>query len=84
MKTALNCPHCGGTHIGTSKCPFISAPCVVCSDATILACSDCAINSGGKNSVHVCAKKECRDRHEADFHSTTPSLTDPETMGLPE
>ena len=59
-----NCPNCGGTHIGSNKCPFISAPCVVCGEATILACSDCAIDSGGKNSVHICDKPSCRNTHE--------------------
>lgn len=58
------CPDCGGMHFGSLKCPFIKAACVICGDQTILACSDCAIDSGGKASVHVCQKSECRDRHE--------------------
>jgi len=59
-----NCPVCGGDHFGSYKCPFISAPCVVCGDMTILACSDCAIESDGKRRVHVCAKPECCAEHE--------------------
>lgn len=61
-----NCPTCGGTHIGQNKCPFIVAPCVVCGNDTILACSDCAIETG--NSVHVCKSTECRDKHELSQH----------------
>lgn len=60
----LNCQTCGGTHYGSIKCPYIEAPCIVCGDLTIMACSDCAIDSGGKESVHVCIKRECRDLHE--------------------
>ncbi len=61
-----NCPACGGMHIGSRDCPlvFVLEPCVVCGDQTILACSDCAINSAGKMSVHVCKKPQCRDAHE--------------------
>ena len=62
--TIRNCPHCGGDHFGSYQCPFIEAPCVVCADMTVLACSDCAIESGGKQSVHVCAKSSCQDEHE--------------------
>ncbi len=63
--TIRNCPHCGGDHYGSIECPCLE-PCVVCGDKTILACSDCAIDAGGKGeSVHVCAKPECRDTHEA-------------------
>lgn len=60
----INCPECGGDHFGSYKCPFIKAPCCVCKDPTIFACSDCAIDSGGKASVHVCGKAECRHEHE--------------------
>lgn len=60
--TIRGCPNCGGTHFGSIKCPYISAPCIVCGEATILACSDCAIDTG--KSVHVCEKSECRDAHE--------------------
>ena len=63
-----NCSKCGGMHIGHSKCPFISKPCVVCEDETILACSDCAIELGGKHSIHICNKNECRNKHEKDIH----------------
>lgn len=42
-----NCPNCGGEHWGSTKCPYIEAPCVVCGDMTVMACSDCAIDSGG-------------------------------------
>lgn len=63
-----NCPNCGGTHFGDYECPFIKAPCVICGDETILACSDCAINSGGEQSVHVCKRSECRDAHERAVH----------------
>lgn len=66
--TIQDCPKCGGTHFGSHKCPFIEEPCAVCGDLTVLACSDCAINSGGRTSVHVCAKPECRDKHEALVH----------------
>jgi hypothetical protein len=51
-------------HFGSSKCPFIEAPCSICGDLTVLACSDCAIESGGRETVHVCNKSECRDEHE--------------------
>ena len=63
-----NCPRCGGTHYGSVECPFKLTPCVVCGADTIMACSDCAIDSGGKTSVHVCGKSECRDAHEAKTH----------------
>lgn len=66
--TIQNCPDCGGTHFGSNKCPFIKAPCCVCDDPTILACSDCGIDSGGKTSVHVCVKDSCRDEHESLRH----------------
>jgi hypothetical protein len=68
--TIQNCPNCGGTHFGSFKCPYIKEPCSVCGELTIMACSDCAIDSGGKKSVHVCQKSECRDKHEADIHPT--------------
>lgn len=67
--TITDCPQCGGTHYGSHSCPFIDAPCVVCGDATVMACSDCAIDSGGKQSVHVCGKRECRERHEREKHT---------------
>lgn len=62
--TILNCPRCGGTHYGSNGCPYIEAPCSVCGKLTILACSDCSIDSGGKRSVHVCSNSGCRDVHE--------------------
>lgn len=62
----VNCPNCGGIHYGSHKCPFITSPCVICGDDTVMACSDCAIETG--KSVHVCAKPKCRDQHEADTH----------------
>lgn len=65
----VTCPNCGGTHIPFGECPFIKSPCVVCGDETIFACSDCGINSGGKESVHVCGKSACRDQHEEIAHS---------------
>jgi hypothetical protein len=61
---------CGGTHYGSYKCPFIPGRCAVCGDETVLACSDCAINSGGTRSVHVCQKTECREAHEAAVHGS--------------
>lgn len=64
-----NCPNCGGTHIGSNKCPFTKAPCVICGDPTIMACSDCAIETG--KSVHVCVKSKCRDTHEQEQHRLT-------------
>lgn len=65
-KVAEPCLKCGGYHFGTppSECPFISGACVICGIQTIMACSDCAIASGGKSSVHVCGKTACRDEHE--------------------
>ena len=66
--TIHNCPKCGGTHYGSLECPFKFAPCVVCGDETMLACSDCAIDGAGETSVHVCKKPECRDAHEAASH----------------
>lgn len=61
-----DCPDCGGTHLGHRTCPYIVAPCVVCGNKTVMACSDCAID--GKPGVHVCSKVECRDKHEAATH----------------
>lgn len=72
--TVENCPNCGGTHFGTYTCPYTSAPCVVCGDNTILACSDCAINSAGIQSVHVCGKEKCRNHHEQTVHQTQTRL----------
>jgi hypothetical protein len=60
--TIVNCENCGGTHIGTFKCPFTLASCVICGTPTIYACSDCAIE--GKGSVHVCQHDPCRIEHE--------------------
>ena len=65
--TIKNCPHCGGEHIGSIKCPFIE-PCSVCGAETIMCCSDCAIESSGKEKVRVCIKSECRDKHERERH----------------
>lgn len=62
--TIKNCPNCGGDHWGSFKCPFNVVPCVVCGTDTIFACSDCAIDSGGKASVHVCERVECQRAHE--------------------
>lgn len=70
----LNCSYCGGTHYGSNNCPFIPAPCIICGTETVMACSDCAIDSGGKNSVHVCNDTDCRDKHEIRQH--TPSGPD--------
>jgi hypothetical protein len=67
--TIKNCSNCGGDHWGSTKCPYINSPCVVCGDGTILACSDCAID--GRGSVHVCKKSECRDQHESAVHPQT-------------
>jgi hypothetical protein len=67
----VGCPTCGGDHYGSNKCPFIEAPCVVCGKPTILACSDCAIESGGKDAVHVCSDEECRGEHEFWRHKAT-------------
>ena len=66
--TIKDCPNCGGTHYCSYTCPFIKAPCIVCGAETIFACSDCAIDAGGKESVHVCEKSECRDAHERHQH----------------
>lgn len=62
--TIISCPSCGGDHFGSNKCPFIELPCSVCGNMTVLACSDCAIESGGTRPVHVCAHSQCRDEHE--------------------
>lgn len=62
--TILNCPICKGNHFGSIKCPFILKPCIICKVETILACSDCAINSGGKLSIHICENSKCRKEHE--------------------
>lgn len=58
------CGNCGGRHYGSPRdyCPFTSAPCVVCGDATIYACSDCQIDTA--KSVHVCGKVNCQRAHE--------------------
>jgi len=60
------CDNCGGIHYGSPRgyCPYIKADCVVCGTPTIYACSDCAIDSGGKKSVHVCADVACQRKHE--------------------
>jgi hypothetical protein len=60
----VNCPNCGGTHYGSLRCPFQSAPCVVCKTPTIYACSDCAIDTAGTVRVHVCEKPDCQRKHE--------------------
>jgi hypothetical protein len=61
---AASCPNCGGTHFGSYECPFTSSPCVICGQPTVYACSDCAIESGGQASVHVCNRTPCLDEHE--------------------
>jgi hypothetical protein len=73
--TILNCDKCGGTHYGSLKRPYNLAPCVVCGDQTIYACSDCGIDSGGKRSVHVCEKPTCLETHEKQ-HPTTDARRD--------
>lgn len=67
-----NCPICGGTHYGSIKCPYRAAPCVVCGDQTIYACSDCAIDTG--KPVHVCERPECRDTHEKNHPAASTAL----------
>ena len=63
--TIEDCANCGGTHYGSYECPYNPAePCTVCGAPTIYACSDCAIDSGGKETVHVCGKPTCRDTHD--------------------
>jgi hypothetical protein len=62
--TIRDCPICGGDHFGSNRCPFIEEPCLVCGDMTVTACSDCTIESGGRKTVHICIKPECRDEHE--------------------
>lgn len=66
--TIENCPNCGGIHYGSHKCPYNLAPCVVCGALTIYACSDCAIDSAGKQSVHVCTNGTCQETHENTVH----------------
>lgn len=74
------CANCGGRHYGDPPgyCPYVSSPCVICGDDTIYACSDCAIDNGGKKSVHVCAKAECQTKHEKLHPSATPHDICPE------
>ena len=62
--TILNCGTCGGTHYGSHECPFTERPCIVCGAQTVMACSDCAIDAGGKMSAHVCGRRECMETHE--------------------
>jgi hypothetical protein len=64
--TIENCPKCGGTHFGSHECPYIDAPCVVCGERTVLACSDCAIDAS--ESIHVCGNRRCREQHESKVH----------------
>jgi hypothetical protein len=66
-----NCSVCGGTHYGSYKCPYIVAPCAECGCDTIMACSDCGIDFGGKVSIHVCEKRNCRDDHERKHQAWT-------------
>lgn len=66
-----NCSHCGGMHFGTGlECPFreenMGQPCVVCQERTCYCCSDCAIDSAGREKVYVCTSDTCRDTHERD------------------
>ncbi len=81
--TILNCSDCGGIHYGSVKCPYTALPCAVCGIATIYACSDCAIDSGGATSVHVCEKSECRDAHERNMHNATTPKGMPEPIPCP-
>lgn len=74
--TIRDCPNCGGTHFGSSKCPYIAELCVICGDETVLVCSDCAIDSHGTISVHVCSKPGCREVHETALHPN-PNLATP-------
>ena len=46
----------------------IVAPCIVCGDATPMACADCAIDSSGGFRPHICRKSECRLAHERAYH----------------
>lgn len=72
--TITNCKNCGGTHHGSHECPYIKKPCVVCGADTVLACSDCAMDFGSKDAVHVCEKVECRDAHEKERHPPKPQV----------
>jgi hypothetical protein len=40
----------------------VGGPCSVCGTATILACSDCRIDTGGM--VYVCSRRICREEHD--------------------
>ena len=71
--TIENWDNCCGTHFGSNECPYIFAPCIICGAETIYACSDCAINSRGKQTVHVCGRAECQNKHERETHN--PSKT---------
>lgn len=46
------------------KGDYIISECVVCGKDTSFACSDCSINSGGKDRVHVCPTRDCQQKHE--------------------
>jgi hypothetical protein len=60
-----NCPKCGGLHYPKwDDCPYTFKPCVICGKETHWACSDCAIDSGGKEAVHVCENPVCQKTHE--------------------
>lgn len=78
------CANCGGIHYGSpsNHCPYTKAPCVVCKTMTIWACSDCAIDSGGKESVHVCEKVECQRKHEKKHARGAASPTLAERKGM--
>jgi hypothetical protein len=62
--TITNCQRCGSTHYGSTECPYIEAPCIICGKPTIMACADCSIESSGTKSVHVCGNPSCRTEHE--------------------
>jgi hypothetical protein len=65
------CPNCGGLHYGSpvGYCPYTKAPCVVCGDPTICACSDCQIDL--QTTIHVCGKWNCQDEHEKKHPAST-------------
>jgi len=63
------CSNCGGLHFGSpvGYCPFTKAPCVICGEQTIYACSDCRIDT--QKTIHICEKSSCKDAHENRVHA---------------
>lgn len=80
--TIENCSRCGGTHFGSHECPYTLAPCMICGEQTIWACSDCAIETSKR--VHICQKTSCRDEHERRNPQHPQTCTESSTAGAGE